>query len=155
SRALDEARCRANPTDYAAGGTADDCATLVQTNGTRGDELAFTPKFSANLWTTYRLPIGLTLGAGLRHVDDSWAGRPDDADRIIPNGGPLGSRLGKLPDYTVFNAMAAWEVTPKLRLRLNVDNITDEVYAVSANWGMQRVFLGDPRSFLLSADLSF
>ena len=152
---LDEARCRANPGDYQSGAAAAACPTLILENGTAGDELSFTPRFSANLWTTYRFASSLTLGAGLKHVDESWAGRPDDADRIIPNGGPLGNAYGKLPDYTVFNAMASYDVTPKIRLRLNVDNLTDEVYATSGNWGMNRVFLGDPRSFILSADVRF
>src|SRR5690606_304739 len=26
-----------------------------------GDELAFTPNYTANLWTTYRFPVGLTI----------------------------------------------------------------------------------------------
>ncbi len=150
---LDEARCRANPTDYQAGASANDCPTLIAGPlATDGDELAFSPKLSATLWTTYRLPIGLTIGGGLQHVDDAWLGRPDDAERIIPT---RKAGLGKLPDYTVFNAMLAYDVTTKLSLRLNLDNLTDELYATSANWGGQRVLLGDSRSVLLSADYRF
>lgn len=135
---LDAARREANPGDY---------GTYLSTDG---DELAFTPSLTANLWTTYRLTPKLTVGGGVRHVDESYAGRPDDADRIIPNG-----QFGKLPDYTVVNAMATYAVTPKVTVRANINNLTDEVYATSANWPAQRVFLGDPRSFLLSADIRF
>jgi len=135
---LDAARREANPGDYGS------------FTSTRGDELAFTPDTSANLWTTYRLPIGLTLGAGARYVSESWLGRPDDADRIIPNG-----QFGKLPDYTVYNAMVAYEVNPNIQVRLNIDNITDELYATSANWPGTRVALGAPRSYLLSTSVSF
>ena len=35
---------------------------------TSGDELAFTPNVTGNLWTTYRFPFGLTLGGGVQYV---------------------------------------------------------------------------------------
>ncbi|MGE8498760.1 MAG: TonB-dependent receptor [Pseudomonas sp.] len=135
---LDEARKRANPADY---------GTVVRTNG---DELAFSPKMTANLWTTYRLPIGLTLGAGLQHSDSSYLGRPDDANRIIPNGA-----FGKLPSYTTFNAMASYAVNESVDVRLNIDNLTDEEYASSSNWNGTRVFLGNPRTYLVSTEFRF
>lgn len=135
---LDAARRGANPGDYGSFLTTD------------GDELAFTPKRSASLWTTYTFSNGLILGGGVQHVGDSWAGRPDDADRIIPNG-----RFGKLPGYTVGNLMASYPVTDAFTLRLNIDNVTDEVYATSATWPMSRGFLGPARSYLLSADIRF
>jgi len=47
-----------------------------------------------------RFPFGLTLGGGLQYVGSSYIGRPDDAERIIPNG-----QAGKIPDYLVFNAL--------------------------------------------------
>ncbi len=135
---LDEVRRRANPADY-----GDNLRTS-------GDELAFTPKESATLWTTYDFPFGLTIGGGIQHVGDSWAGRPDDASRIIPNG-----TFGELPGYTIANLMASYKVSDNLSLRLNVDNVTDELYANSSNWSGSRVFLGASRSYLLSADFHF
>jgi catecholate siderophore receptor len=123
------------------------------TNGattTSGDQLAFTPRAAASFWTTYRLPIGLTLGGGAQYVGSSFVGRPDTADRVIPNG-----QVGKLPSYTVFNLMASYEVNKNLSVRLNIDNVGDKLYAVSSNWNATRVSLGAPRSFLLSADLKF
>jgi catecholate siderophore receptor len=139
SPAVDAARIAADAgSDYGAWTT------------TNGHELAFTPKVTANFWTTYRLPIGLTLGGGIQYVGDSYLGRPDDAERIIPNG-----KFGKLPSYTVLNAVAAYEVNRNLTLRLNIDNVTDEFYAASSNWNGSRVSLGAARSFLLSAEVSF
>jgi len=117
---------------------------------TSGDELAFTPRTQANLWTTYSFPVGLTLGAGVQYVGSSYVGRPDNVDRVVKNG-----INGKLPSYTVFNAMAAYEVNKNLMLRLNVDNIFDKTYATSTNWSARRVQLGAPRSFILNADMSF
>src|SRR5690606_25453313 len=135
SAAVDAARLAANPGDY---------GTRISTNG---DELAFSPRVSATLWTTYRLPFGLTLGGGLQHTGDTWLGRPDDAERIIPNGS-----AGELPGYTVFNAVAFYEVNPHLTLRLNINNLADEFYAVSSNWNGSRVTPGPARSFLVSAE---
>lgn len=122
--------------------------TVVTT--TSGDELAFSPDFSANLWTTYRFDNGLTLGGGVVHVEDSFVGRPDNTDRVVANGA-----RGELPGYTVLNLVASYALTPNLTLRLNVDNATDELYGTSTNWSVRRVELGGPRSYLLSADFSF
>lgn len=115
-----------------------------------GDRLAFTPNFSASLWTTYRLPFGLTLGGGVQHEGSSYLGRPDDASRVIPNG-----RFGKLPSYTLFNAFLAYDLTENIELRFNVDNVTNKKYAVSTNWPGSRASLGAPRTYMISAGFSF
>ena len=138
SALLDEARRLANPNDY---------GTVLRTSG---DELSFTPDVTANVWTTYRFPFGLTVGGGARYVGSSWLGRPDDAERIIANG-----VFGKLPSYVVVDAIATYDVSPSVALRLNVQNLSDELYAVSTNWPGQRVLLGPSRAFLLSADVRF
>lgn len=138
SAAVDAARAAANPADY---------GTKTTTNG---DQLAFTPNVTANLWTTYRLPFRLTIGGGLRYVGDSYLGRPDDAERIIPNG-----NAGQLPAYTVIDAIATFEVNRHLTLRFNANNLTDEFYAAAANWAGSRITVGPARSFLLSTDISF
>lgn len=117
---------------------------------TDGNQLAFTPNFTANLWTTYRFPFGVTLGGGLQHVGASYLGRPDDALRVIPNG-----RFGMLPGYTVVNAMVAYDLTENVTLRLNVNNIGDQTYATSSNWAGSRIALGAPRTFILSTNFRF
>lgn len=136
---IDAARKAANSGDY---------GSAISTSS---DELAFTPKTQANLWTTYYIPSArLTLGAGMQYTASSWVGRPDNVDRIVANG-----VNGKLPGYVVFNAMAAYEVNKNLTLRLNIDNIADKTYATSTNWSARRAQLGAPRTFMLSADVNF
>lgn len=135
---VDAARLAANPGDY---GTA---------TTTNGDELAFTPHVSANLWTTYQLPFGLTLGGGVRHLSESYLGRPDNAERIIANG-----NAGKLPGYTVADFMAAYRVNRNFTLRFNMDNMSNAYYPVSTNWPGTRVILGPTRSFRIGTDFSF
>lgn len=126
------------PGDYGTATTSD------------GDELAFTPNVTANLWMTYRLPAGVTLGGGMRYVGSSWLGRPDDALRIIANG-----TYGKLPAYTVFDAMVSYEVTENVTVRLNVENIADKTYVSTSNWNGRRVMLGNPRTFMLTTSFTF
>lgn len=118
-----------------------------------GDELAYTPNFSASLWTTYSVTDSWMIGAGLQYVGESVIGRPDDASRVIPN-----DQYGKnseLPDYIVFNAMTSYKINENVTVRLNVDNVFDELYAVSSNWGGTRAILGAPRTYTISADWKF
>jgi catecholate siderophore receptor len=117
---------------------------------TSGDELAFTPHLTANLWTTYRLPFGLTVGGGVRHTGSSYLGRPDDANRVIPNG-----TFGKLESYTTFHGLLSYEVVEGVDVRFNADNIFNKDYVASSNWNSSRVFLGAPRTFMLSAGFRF
>jgi catecholate siderophore receptor len=133
-------------------------AVLLATNpgdyalytSTNGNALAFTPSFTANLWTTYRFPFGLTIGGGLQHVSASYLGRPDDALRVIPNG-----RFGMMPGYTVVNAMMAYEITENVVVRFNINNLFDERYVTSSNWAGSRVALGPPQTFVVSTAFKF
>ena len=69
------------------------------------------PKHSANLWTTYEVTPKLTLGGGVNamsHITSS-----------------AGLRAG---GYATFDAMAAYQFTPKLKLQVNADNIFNRHY---------------------------
>jgi len=141
SDAMEAALGFGNPGDYSAAFPA---------SGLDGDRLAFTPNVQATLWTSYRLPFGLTVGGGVQHVGSSFLGRPDDATRVIPNG-----IFGKLPSYTLVNMSLAYDVTETIDVRLNIDNIANEKYALSTNWNGTRASLGAPRSYLISAGFRF
>lgn len=130
-----------NPGDYSAAFPA---------SGLSGDRLAYTPNLSATLWTSYRLPFGLTVGGGVQHIGSRYLGRPDDALRIIPNG-----IFGKLPAYTLFNGMLGYDVTKNIDIRLNVDNIANKKYALTTNWNGTRATLGAPRTFLASVGFRY
>lgn len=120
-------------------------------DGFSGDALSFTPEFSANLWTTYHIPqTSWTIGGGLQYVGESWVGRPDDAERIVPNG-----KFGKLPAYTLVHLMASYEVQKNLHVRFNVDNVADTKHAISANWSAHRVMPGPSRTYRVSTSFKF
>jgi len=133
--------------------TVDNFRQASDGGAVNGDELAYTPNISASLWTTYAVTDSWTIGAGLQYVGESVIGRPDDASRVIPND-QYGSN-SELPDYIVFNAMTSYKINENVTVRLNVDNVFDEVYAVSSNWGGTRAILGAPRTYTISADWKF
>jgi len=143
SAAQDLALCNASPSDY---GGAPLCG-IVRANG---DELAFTPNFSANLWTTYRFDNRWTLGGGLQYVGESWVGRPDNANRVVKNG-----VNGKLPDYFLVHLMASYEIRKDVNIVFNVDNVFDKTYAQSLNWSARKAQLGAPRTYRISGNFRF
>lgn len=69
------------------------------------------PKHSANLWTTYQVTPELTIGGGV----NAMSGITSSA----------GMHAG---GYATFDAMAAYRVTPKLKLQVNADNISNRRY---------------------------
>lgn len=151
--AVDRAAKAAGANDYTTGGNSDPAWVAKNPAGvdtTDGDELSFTPEFSATLWMTYDVTDKLTFGGGVQYVGESWIGRPDDALRLIPNG-----KYGKLPDYFLVNVMAAYELTENVDLQFNVDNVFDEEYAISTNWPAQRVLLGGPRTYRVGTSFNF
>jgi len=107
-----------------------------------GSELNWTPEFSGNLWTTYRLPSGITIGGGTQYTGKS---------RVSLNS----TSAATLPSHWILNLMASYPVSDRFSLRLNVTNVTDELYARAINNNSNRAYYGDPRTFLLSADYRF
>lgn len=107
--------------------------------------LQWTPKNSGNLWTTYQLPLGFSIGGGARYMDTVAR-----SSLTVPNGAAPAA-----PSYWVYSATAAWEANERVTLRLNVNNVTDEVYAVSLNNNGGRYNPGAERSYLMSADFAF
>ena len=53
------------------------------------------------------------------------------------------------------NALIEYAINENASLRFNVDNITDELYAQSTNWAVRRVFVGAPRSYLLTLQVRY
>lgn len=143
---VDQAALSAGASDY----SPNPASNFPGATTTDGDELSFTPNLFANLWMTYDVTDKLTVGGGFLYIGESYLGRPDDALRLIPNG-----RFGELPDYFLVNAMVSYDITEKVELRFNVDNVFNETYAVSTNWAGSRATLGDPRVYRLSTAVDF
>lgn len=116
--------------------------------GNNGSVLRFTPRLTANLWTSYRLPFGLTLGGGFNYSDSVL--RSTTANPAAPSAIALPGTQA----YWVFNLMAQYDFSKHFNVRLNVNNVADEFYFRLNNNG-GRFYQGTPRSFLVSANLLF
>ncbi len=121
-----------------------------------GNAIQFSPKNSATLWTTYKLPIPLTIGGGARYVDTQ--ARTVSTRSVDTTTGaitPVTTGILQVKDYTVFDAVATYDITPNLGAQLNVYNIADKDYVASVNNSGQRYFPGTPRSYLVTVNLRF
>jgi len=116
-----------------------------------GNALANTPRDSANLWTTYKLPLGFTVGYGANYT--SWVNAT--ANDATPTA--LYNRA-TIPGFVVHNLMATYTVNKQLNLQMNVTNIFDKEYftqlrstSTTSGW----VNPGAGRTAILSVNLSF
>jgi catecholate siderophore receptor len=82
-----------------------------------GDPLPNTPEHSASLWTTYRISPSFMIGYGVTYQGEYTFARANAT-----------ANLYYTPDYVVHRAMATYELSAKLALQVNIDNVTDEVY---------------------------
>ncbi|MCX7899542.1 MAG: TonB-dependent receptor, partial [Methylocystis sp.] len=152
---LDWFRMAASPNDYPVFGPGVDAPAAFfngfYRRGTNGDQLSFTPNVTGNFWTTYRLPeTPVTVGGGMIYSSESWAGRQDYGERIVPNG-----RFGKLPSYFVVNLMTSFELYKDVFLTLNVDNVANRKFAVATNNNAQRAVLWTPRAYRFGLNFRF
>ena len=117
-----------------------DTSLETQDSVNNGNQLILTPPFSSSVWTTYQLPFRLTVGGGLRFQDAVYV----NAANTI-----------RVPSYSILDALVEFEVTQNLGLRLNLYNLTDEVYIRSINNNGNRYNPGGPVSALLTATTRF
>ncbi len=113
--------------------------------GSNGAELQWTPDVSGNLWSTYRLPFGITLGGGARYMSTVARQTTQSPSATAP----------EMPSYWVFDAMLEYDVSPFVGVRLNVNNLGDEIYSRSLNNNGGRYLPGAPRTFLITASVRF
>jgi catecholate siderophore receptor len=115
--------------------------TVTRTALDQGQELPLTPDFSANAWTTYALPFGLTVGMGLQYLDDVVRSRNATLGELVVDG------------YVLVDAMASYEVNESVSLRLNALNLADEEYV--DRFGGGHYVPGAGRTVQLTAYVSF
>ncbi len=103
-----------------------------------GDRPGLTPRHSGSLWTTYRVRSELRLGAGL-----NWRGaqNPEGARHVLAN------------SFVTADAMAEYTVNEQWSAKLNVSNLTDELYADSLYRGFYAP--GAPRRVELTVKTLF
>ena len=103
-----------------------------------GAALAFVPEDSFNVWTEGRLLGGFSIGVGAQFMDSVFRNATNTAE---------------VPSYWLVNAMAAYELSRALTLRLNVNNLADETYVDRVGGG--HYVPGPGRSIVINAELDF
>jgi catecholate siderophore receptor len=117
-----------------------DSEQQTQNVANSGRQLTLTPTWSSSIWSTYRFPIGLSFGGGIRHTDEVWI----NAANTI-----------RSPGYHLVDALTEYEVNEHLSLRLNIYNLTNESYIRNVNNNGGRYNPGHPRSALLTSHVTF
>ncbi|GGU75664.1 TonB-dependent receptor [Pseudomonas laurentiana] len=97
------------------------------------------PRRTANLWLRKALRNDLDAGLGLRYVDARYA---DTANQAT------------VPGYTVVDGNLGWQLLPEVRLGLQVNNLLDRRYAVTAH-SAEQWLMGAPRSYFATLDYRF
>ena len=80
------------------------------------------PKKTANLWLTWRAAYAWSVSVGARYVGERYI---NDAN------------TEELPDYTVFDATAQWQVSDNLRITMRGKNLNDTKDYVLSTYGNQ------------------
>ena len=110
--------------------------------------IQWTPKTAFTSWTTYKLPMGLTVGGGLRYVATVARSNTLSSQNVA-------TLFGQVPSYWVADAMGSYEIGKNLTLQLNVYNVFDKKYVQSINNNGNRYTPGAPRSALVTANFKF
>jgi len=100
-----------------AGYTYLDSETVRSTPGgpVQGAPLTITPRNSATLFTEYRIIAPLEVSVGALAV----------SSRLGQN---TAARFESAPGYATFDAMARYELSPRIQLQLNINNLANRYY---------------------------
>lgn len=105
-----------------------------------GNQPLNVPRRSANLWLSKDFAERFSIGAGARYVDSRYG---DNANTV------------RVPSYTVVDANFDWHVQPDLTLGIQLNNLFDRQYATTTGNDGRQWYLGEPRSFFVTADYRF
>jgi catecholate siderophore receptor len=85
-------------------------------------QLSYVPKASFNLWSTYRLPFGLTIGGGVQYTDGYYFTNTNTLATANA------AAIQDLTRYWLANAMGMYRVNRALSFQINASNLADERY---------------------------
>lgn len=105
-----------------------------------GNELANTPRDTSSIWSTYQLSDKWQVGAGMQYVSERYTAINDTSRHLIPG-------------FTKWDAMASYQASRNVNLRLNVYNLTNKDYIGTVGGG--HGIPGAARSATLTASYAF
>lgn len=106
----------------------------------QGQRIGNTPGHSASLWTTYRLPGNIEIGAGAQYIGERAVSSTVATD---------------LPAYWLTDAMIAWKASDTLDFRLNLFNLDDAFYLERLHAGGAHGVPGAGRTAMLTVNFTF
>lgn len=107
---------------------------------------------SVFLQLRYQVLPALAIGSTATYSSERYAGQPDSAAAW---NNTTGTYSYKVPDYTVYDLFANWDVNKQTSLRLNVGNVTNEDYYLAAYRSGAFTYIGDRRNAKLTLAYSF
>ncbi|WP_242447468.1 TonB-dependent receptor [Aurantiacibacter aquimixticola] len=111
----------------------------VDASGPTGLRPRELPEHMVSLWNDFAVTDRIGLGIGLTHQGDSFVNN---------------SNTAIMPAYTRIDAAAYFDVTPDLRLQVNVENVTDELYFPNAH-STHQVTVGAPLNARFAVNARF
>lgn len=110
-----------------------------------GKTLANFADKSASLLLKYQATSAFALGGSATYESARHTGQPDTA----------ANEEMEVPEYTVFDVFASYQVNRDLKFRLNVGNLFNKDYYLAAYRSGSFTYLGDKRNAQLTMEYSF
>jgi catecholate siderophore receptor len=103
-----------------------------------GKQLQNTPRYSANLWTTYDIGEKWQVGTGVFYVSERFANT---------------SNTNEVPKTVRWDATVAYQINRNIQLRFNAQNLTDALYFDGIH--PSHVVPGAGRTFILTGNFRY
>ena len=117
-------------------------------NNSAGASTRWSPELTGTVWTSYKVTPKFSAGIGGQYVGEQ--------KRVVdPSANPSVQNMPDIDGYFVANAMATYDLTNRVALQLNVNNLFDEDYVSTLNNSGARLVLGAPRTATLTARVRF
>jgi catecholate siderophore receptor len=109
--------------------------------------LSYVPERSFNLWSTYRLPLNTSVGAGAQFTGGYYF---SNTNALATDNA---SAIQRLTRYWLFSAMASHRLSRRVDLQLNLSNLANERYVERGYTG--HFVPGPGRSVVVSPIITF
>lgn len=127
-------------------------AITTGNSGYIGQRARNTPRYTMNLWSTYKLDDHWKLGGGVEAKGDRQAFNPSSSAAAPTLNGSYHPNTA--PAYARVDAMATYEQT-RWSLKLNVKNVFDKLYYDGLYDNGSFTVPGVRRTFILTAELKY
>ncbi|WP_100643956.1 TonB-dependent receptor [Alteromonas facilis] len=112
---------------------------IVDRSGPTGNVPRELPENTFSVWTTYQVNDAFGFGVGATYQDESFI---DNGNNAV------------LPSYTRIDVAAYYDVSDDLRVQLNIENLTDELYFPNAH-STHQATVGEPVNAMFTLVGSF